>query len=182
MTMNCLEFRKAAGADPQHLDASALEHARDCPACARYLAETRELDVRIAHALSVKAPAAGGTTAPNVVKMVPRAIPPRRRAFALAASVLLAVGVGTAGWLLFPRPTLADEVVEHMNGEPDSWNSHTPVDAAALQAAVTRNGARFTTSLGRMMYAQSCLFRGHHVPHLVLETECCTCNTALVAE
>jgi hypothetical protein len=170
MTMNCLEFRKAAGTDPQHLDASALEHARDCPACTRYLAETRELDVRIAHALSIKVPAAGGAAASNVVKMLPRAIPPRRRAFALAASVFLAVGVGTAGWLLFPRPTLADEVVEHMNGEPDSWNSHTPADVAALQAALTNNGARFTTSLGRMMYAQSCLFRGHHVPHLVLET------------
>lgn len=169
--MNCVEFRKAAGADPQHLDPSALGHVRDCPACARYLAETLELDLRIARALSIKVPAAGTTTAPKVVTLIPRAIAPRRRAFALAASALLAVGVGTAGWLLFPRPTLADEVVEHMRGEPDSWNSHTPVDAAALNAALNRSGARITTSLGRMMYAHSCVFRWHHVPHLVLETD-----------
>ncbi len=164
--MNCLEFRRAAGADPQHLEAGALEHARDCAGCARYLAEIKDLDARIVRALSIDVPASGVSR-----KVVPIGIAPRRRVFALAASVVLAVGVGTAGWLLFPRPTLAAAVVEHMRGEPQSWDSHTPVDEGVLQAALNRSGARFTTSLGRMMYVQSCLFRGHHVPHLVLETE-----------
>ena len=42
--MDCLEFRRLAGADPQHPEAAVLEHAAGCPRCAGYLRQTLELD------------------------------------------------------------------------------------------------------------------------------------------
>jgi hypothetical protein len=163
--MNCLEFRRAAGADPQHLTSEAQAHARECPACARYLAEVLELDARIARALAVPIPergAGGSASLPGHM---------RRRVFALAASVLLAIGVGVTGWLVLSPSSLAADVVEHMRDEPQAWRSTTPASDAALEAAMRQGGARFATMPGRIMYVQSCLFRGHRVPHLVLETD-----------
>jgi len=163
--MNCLEFRRAAGADPQHLESDALEHARTCAACARYHAEILELDARIARALAVPVPDAGARTANSSHH------PRRQRLFAIAASLLLAIGVGTAGWLLFPRESLAAEVVGHMREEPQAWMPHPPVAEALLDAVLKRSGARFSAAPGPLTYVQSCWFRGHYVPHLVLKTD-----------
>jgi anti-sigma factor RsiW len=158
--MNCQEFRRAAGADPQHLSSAAEAHARDCPACAQYLAEIVEMDVRLKRALAVAVPPVG-----------PRAaVESRQRYFALAASVVFAVALGAASWLVLVPQSLAADVVEHMRGEPDSWASTTPATDATLEAAMQRGDAWFTTMPGRFVYVQSCWFRGHYVPHLVLET------------
>jgi hypothetical protein len=162
--MNCLEFRRAAGADPQHLASDALEHARSCAACARYLAEIRELDARIARALAVPVPDAGGRRG----RLPER--PGRRRVLAIAASLLLAIGAGMAGWVFFPRESLASAVVDHMSEEPQAWMPHPPVADAVLEAVLKRSGARFSAAPGRLTYVQSCWFRGRYVPHLVLET------------
>jgi len=164
MTMNCLEFRRAAGADPQHLADDALAHARGCPACARYIAEVLDLDARIARALAVPVPdakAAGNLTPVDRT---------RRRVLALAASVVFAVGLGAVGWLVLAPKSLAADVVEHVRHEEPSWSSNTPAADAKLGTAMKRGGAQFTTMPGRIMYVQSCWFRGHYVPHLVLET------------
>jgi hypothetical protein len=163
--MNCLEFRRAAGADPQHLTREARVHASECPACARYLAEVLDLDARIARALAVPVPDARASST------VKRSGQMRRRVFALAASVLVAIGIGVTGWLVLAPSSLAADVVQHMRDEPQSWSSHTPASEAALEAAMRRGGARFATLPGRIMYVQSCWFRGHYVPHLVLETD-----------
>jgi hypothetical protein len=163
--MNCLEFRRAAGADPQHLSAEALDHARGCAACARHLAEVRDLDARIARALAVPVPEGRSAGTPAAVSHV------RRRYLALAASVLAAIGVGTVGWLALAPSSLASDVVEHMRGEPLSWDSHTPATDVVLEKALQRGDAWFATMPGRFMYVQSCWFRGHYVPHLVLETD-----------
>jgi hypothetical protein len=163
--MNCLEFRRAAGADPQHLTSEARAHASECPACARYLAEVLDLDARIARALAVPVPDA------RAISTVKRSGQTRRRVLALAASVLVAIGVGVTGWLVLAPSSLAADVVLHMRDEPQAWSSHTPASEAALEAAMQRGGARFATMPGRIMYVQSCRFRGHYVPHLVLETD-----------
>jgi hypothetical protein len=163
--MNCLEFRQAASANPQDLEVDALAHARDCPACARYLAEMLDLDARIARALAVPVPDAQAAGSIGVVDRT------HRRLFALAASVVLAVGLGALSWLVLTPESLAADIVEHVRQEESSWGSHTPVADATLDAAMKRGGARFAAMPGRMMYVQSCWFRGHYVPHLVLETD-----------
>ncbi len=159
--MNCQEFRRAAGADPQHLATAAEAHLRDCPACAQYLAEIVDLDARLKRALAVSVPPAR----PRV------AVASRQRVLALAASVLFAVAIGVTGWLAFAPRGLAADVVEHMRGEPESWASATPASDATLEAAMQRGDAWFTTMPGRFVYVRSCWFRGHYVPHLVLATD-----------
>lgn len=160
--MNCRDFRRAAGADPGHLPAEAEAHRAGCPDCTRYYTEIVELEARLVRALSVPVPEARGAKV--------RAFAARGRWLALAASVLVAVGIGAAGWLVLVPASLAADVVEHMRGEPDAWNATTPATDAALEASLQRGNAWFTKMPGRFVYVQSCFFRGRHVPHLVMQT------------
>jgi len=164
--MDCLEFRRLAGADPQHLPDEALAHSGRCPRCADHLRRLQSFDERIRAALSVPVPAshAPGTAAPSGGLE-------RRRWMALAASIVGGVLVGTLLWLGSPRHSLARDLVEHMGHEPLALASSAPADPAVLDAVLERGGIRLRPGPGTVSYAQSCEFRGQTVPHLVVQTD-----------
>jgi hypothetical protein len=92
------------------------------------------------------------------------------RQWALAASAVLAVFALFAVWLLRPSDTLAHEVVTHVQGEPESWFATQHVSAQGIDKVLRGSGVQLDINSDRIMYAQSCWFRGHYVPHLVVET------------
>src|SRR5262245_45460784 len=116
--MNCLEFRRLAGADPARLDAATLAHRDGCAACAEYHRSLLAMDETIRRALQVPVPAA-----PTAVHSRPVAAPRHQRWLALAASVVAGVLVGALLWTSGPRASLAREVVTHIREEPQSLTS-----------------------------------------------------------
>ena len=167
--MDCLEFRRLAGADPQHPDAAVLEHAAGCPRCAGYLRQTLELDRHILAALSVPVPLVAGrakSAAASVSGL------DRRRWYALAASIVAGVLVGSLLWVGGPRNSLAQDVLAHMDHEPEAFVvTTTPADDAVLGRVLERGGIRLRPEVGTVSYANSCPFRGRTVPHLVVQTD-----------
>ncbi len=167
--MDCLEFRRLAGADPQHPDAAVLEHAAGCPRCAGYLRQTLELDRHILAALSVPVPLVAGrakSAAASVSGL------DRRRWYALAASIVAGVLVGSLLWVGGPRNSLAQDVLAHMDHEPEAFVvTTTPADDAVLGRVLERGGIRLRPEVGTVSYANSCRFRGRTVPHLVVQTD-----------
>lgn len=91
--------------------------------------------------------------------------------FAMAAGVVaVAVLVGLL-WAGYPRESLAHAVVGHMAEEPLAWKTSTPVAPAAVADSVRRTGVKLSTGdLPPVTYLQSCYFRGHYVPHFVVQT------------
>lgn len=91
--------------------------------------------------------------------------------FAMAAGVIaVAVLVGLL-WAGYPRESLAHAVVGHMAEEPLAWKTSTPVAPAAVAESVRRTGVKLSTGdLPPVTYLQSCYFRGHYVPHFVVQT------------
>lgn len=168
--MDCLEFRRAAGADPQHLEPGALAHARGCQRCAAHLRELQALDERILAALRVplSSPgrAAGGRRSP------PAGIGlDRRRWMGLAASIVAGVLVGTLLWVGNPRDSLARDLVAHLAHEPEALApTDLPVDPARAGEVLARGGIRLRPDAVTVSYANSCEFRGRLVPHLVVRT------------
>ncbi len=74
-------------------------------------------------------------------------------------------------WLAAPGPSLAADVVTHMAEEPEAWRStDVAVTAARLQTAIGDSHMRLAEGAGIVSYAHSCGFRGHQVPHLVIQT------------
>ena len=157
--MSCEQARLQIGADPTGSAAGLEEHLRGCTQCQQFREEMRTLDANIRRALE-QPPGWVGT--------------PRRtttwRPWALAASVLLAMLAVLSVWLLRPSDTLAREIVAHVQQEPDSWLAQQHVDAQGINEALRGAGVSLDITSDRITYAQSCWFRDHYVPHLVVQT------------
>jgi hypothetical protein len=69
-----------------------------------------------------------------------------------------------------PQPALAAEIVKHIRHEADSWGSREPVPPEVLAAVLSRAGVHYNAKLP-VTYASPCPFRGHIVPHLVVQTD-----------
>jgi uncharacterized protein DUF3379 len=162
--MTCDEAQLLIGADPETLTAALEEHLRGCPACSALRADMLRLNAAVRRALAEPPP----VRATRTRRAAP---PPPWRQWALAASVVLAVVAALGVWVLRPSDTLASEVVAHVQGEPQSWLATHNVSAGAIDHALKSSGIGLDVSSDRIVYAQSCWFRGHYVPHLVLETE-----------
>jgi hypothetical protein len=168
--MECLEFRRAVGADPGHLSVEAAAHRDACPRCAEFLRQTLTLDARVLAALRVPVPQRNAAAVtPNVIAY-PRI--ERRRWMALAASIAGGVMIGSLLWVSGPRTSLAQDLVKHMAHEPGVMvMSSAPEDASRVERVMERGGIRLRSDAGMVSYAQSCRFRGEKVPHLVVQTD-----------
>ena len=95
----------------------------------------------------------------------------RPRVFAFAASVAAALVIGSVLWLSRPPESLAAEVVTHVEGEPNSWQKTEPLPAEKLDAVLRKSGVNLGPGMPPVVYASSCWFRGHFVPHVVVTTK-----------
>jgi hypothetical protein len=175
--MDCAAYRRAMLADPRDPDAGLREHLESCPDCRAFSERLLRFESRLDRALRVNMPARTDTVA-QVVPLRARSRLARRGLrlskgwFAMAASVLLAVVVAGALWLSAAGPSLAADVVTHMGGEPGAWRrTDVPVPGVELQEVLHDSHLRLGEGADLVSYAQSCDFRGHRVPHLVIQTE-----------
>ncbi|HJY36622.1 MAG TPA: DUF3379 family protein [Steroidobacteraceae bacterium] len=161
MPMNCQEARLLIGADPGADDPRVAEHIAQCEECARYRQELRDMDRVVSAALRVDF----GAAAPRAARVSPRPL------WAVAAGVVVVL-VGALAWLLNPRDTFAAQVVDHVNGEAFSLvRTSQPADAVELAGILSHSGIRLKPEAMLVSYAAGCEFRGHVVPHLVVQTE-----------
>jgi Protein of unknown function (DUF3379) len=159
--MNCLDYQHSLETEPHRVTAEMQAHAQSCPACAAWTQEMHAFDVRLKRALEISVPPAGAQQLPRTATIAPRR-------FALAASVLGAIALATLSWLWSPRDTLAAEVIEHVEHEPQSWIGTDSIPQATLDGVLKRSAVNAHFAPGSVTYARNCWFRGHLVPHLVV--------------
>jgi hypothetical protein len=176
--MDCQHYRRTILANPREEDAQLRLHRESCEECSRYGEEVRRFEHRLERALRVSmeaAPAGMRQGTPWEVPASARRSPVWRgvrRRYAVAASLLLGFVLAGGLWVAFPRPSLAADVVGHMAGEPGAWTrTRVPVPEPLLDKVLGESQLRLTADAGLVSYAHSCLFRGHQVPHLVVQTD-----------
>lgn len=176
MTMNCEDYRKALGADPEF--DGGEEHVGDCGACRSYRNDLMKMEVRIGAALALAVPPLSMPELPAIDSSNITSLQARRRLtapawLAVAATVVLATFVGVrmlSNEIQFN--SLADEVLAHLDHEPYALRvSDKPVSAARLARVVPADVAQMDHSAGLITYAQTCVINGHEVPHLVIQGE-----------
>jgi len=168
--LNCLEFRRAVGADPSRLSADTIAHRESCATCAKYAQEMLRLDGLIKKALEVPVPQTRDMTREFSTSAAPA---PRRNWYAMAASVLLVVGAGIGVTLLGGKSqtAYAQEIVAHLNHEPHAMTvTEKRVSDELLRSTLAAKGLRLTESLGEVSYVQNCWVRKSFVPHVVVQT------------
>jgi len=95
----------------------------------------------------------------------------RRPWYALAASLLTGVLLGTLLWVNGATGAVAKAAVAHVVDEPVAMvRGGVPVAPERLREVLHQVGARWRADPGLVSYARSCPFRGHSVPHLVVQT------------
>jgi hypothetical protein len=166
MTPRCTDYRRSMLADPHSEDPELRAHRAGCAECAGFADRLAIFEARIGRAmrLTQDEPAAAEHG------LAGRRRGPAVRWLALAASLCVAVGAAAILWLAVPRSSLARDVVAHMAEEPQAWRStDVAVTADELAAVLHDAHMRLEPQAGLVSYANSCAFRGHEVPHLVVQ-------------
>jgi len=194
MMMDCKQYRAALLADPAAGSADLRAHGTSCPDCAHFTQRVEAFEARLARAVRLPLPAApepsleaqvlqlptsaasetrprGPSGAARAAGAAGAAVGRAPRWYAIAASLVVAIGAAGLLWLAVPRASLAGDVVTHMAAEPDAWRATTTaVSPAALEAVTQDAHMRLSSSAaGLVSYASSCAFHGHQVPHLVVQ-------------
>ncbi|HEU4624952.1 MAG TPA: DUF3379 family protein [Steroidobacteraceae bacterium] len=188
--MNCNEVHLAIGAEPAATSPDLEAHLRECAACAEYRREMLELDAQIHRALKIDLSAVGEnvphadaarseSSARPAVRLISSTPSPLleksswaaslKRQWALAASVLFAIGVALVLWAALPGHTLAADVVQHVIAEPLPADEK-PLQPEALAAVLQNAHLRLDPIGGDVLFAQTCFFRGRLVPHFVVRS------------
>jgi anti-sigma factor RsiW len=179
--MKCEEYREAITADPSESFEGGAAHATTCAACAAFKAEVRRADERIARALAIDVPDLHlpelpelHDGSPSSVTVLARRSSPRPKlpAWLGLAAVLAAAAV--LGFRMLapesPSPTLAAQVMAHMDGEEASRQVTTvAVSDRTLANAIDADVSQMDPNLGLISYARTCEINGHTVPHLVVQ-------------
>jgi hypothetical protein len=185
--VTCDEARELIGADPETASPELLAQLATCPDCQAYREQMLALNAKIRRALELDlqplqrvappgAPPANPSSDPSNLTVLPRRAQapaprrPRLRGLPIAASLAAAVLISLTLWLSRPGESLATEVVTHVEGEPNSWSKTQPVTPARLDAVLRKSGVKLGPGMQPIVYANSCYFRGHFVPHFVVMT------------
>ncbi len=160
--MECAEFRRIIGADPKRTSPEIEAHRSGCAACAKYAADMQRIDALVGRAQFTAVPERAAAP------LAPRRQPVRW--YAIAASVLVVVGLGLTFWVNAGRNALLTEVVKHADGERNVMvvsDKRVPEDK--LQHALAKAGAQLAAALP-VSVARVCKIRGVVTPHLILQT------------
>jgi hypothetical protein len=173
--MNHNEARLVIGAEPDSPPSPELAaHLASCAECAQFRREMVTLDANIRRALESGPVGAAAAPVASVTPINDARTPRKQKptnvwsGWALAASV--AVASVLVIWALRPSDTLAHDIVTHVEYESDSWSSKQPVSPDAVKNILAKAGVALDMSSDKVMYARTCQFRGHLVPHLVVHT------------
>jgi hypothetical protein len=157
--MTCEDARRLIGAEPSATPDELAEHLKGCHACAEFQLEMVALEANIRRALEE----------PPVVARRPRRVPVQSK-WALAASIVLVLMASLVIWAVRTDNSLAHDVVAHVVAEPQSWAGTDAVPEDALEDVLRKSGLVLDATPYSVVYARSCWFRGHYVPHLVVRT------------
>jgi hypothetical protein len=161
-------YRAAILADPHDTDAELRAHREACAECRAFTERLLKFESKLERALRVDLAATAKVLPFDGVRSGVRA---PRRWMALAASVLLGALIVAGVWVTLPQRSLAAAVVAHMAGEPDAWlRTDIAVPDPELEGVLKDSKLRLKPDAGIVSYASSCTFRGHKVPHLVVQT------------
>ena len=166
--MDHTRYRSAILADPHASDAELRAHRESCPECRAFTEQLLRFESRLERALRVEIPSTADVL--PFKRKAAAAAQGSWRWLAMAASVLMGLVVAGGVWLTLPQRSLAADVVAHMAGEPDAWRrTEVPVPDPTLNAVLQQSKMRLKPGAGIVSYASSCEFRGHKVPHLVVQ-------------
>lgn len=165
-SMNCLDVRRLAQADPHHFPPPAVAHLAACTACQDFVARMRQMDEAVAEKLNgVAVP--DGLAERILLGTSERHAAPWQQ-WALAASVVLGLATALALPWLRADASLARAALAHVEEEPGTLTARQQVARPAVASALATVGAQLRGDIGQVTYLGSCPLPGGEGKHLVV--------------
>jgi hypothetical protein len=170
--MNCLEFRRQLGVDPQSAGADFARHRQECARCAEAAARAVEFEAALRRALNIEPAtqlAESILLAQATRQQRGRRVWIRRGGLlALAATLVLAVGVG----MRVEASPLSAQAVEHLRGEPEALTLTQALPAASVREAFATRGIALRHGVsGEVVYVGCCPMGRHLTVHMVMPSD-----------
>ena len=178
--MNCLEFRKRLLTDPRVRTPELDQHLAECAACASLVREMEGFEARLHDAMRIPVPEALA----DRVLLRHKIRGPAVRAWALAASLIAALGVGiyfyrasvnedervlTAAALGAGHPAVT-AIAHVLEEEPRMLKANRGVDPVVMREAFMRLGLNVPAQGTTVLYFDKCPMTGGAGHHVVLQT------------
>ncbi len=184
--MNCMEFRRILLTDPGVGDPAFASHRRHCPDCAEAVAHSAHFERRLREAVHVDVPENLASRILLKQSFQASAEPPwwrTRRTFALAASMLLMVGLVTLALSAhLQQRRLSEEFVALVNGAPYALTASKVISSGDISAALGPAGLDLDGSIGDVTFAGRCLVRGKVSGHIVVQGDTAPVTVFLIKE
>ncbi|MCZ4304272.1 DUF3379 family protein [Zoogloeaceae bacterium G21618-S1] len=168
LSYTCLDFRREKLADPRRLSPAARLHMHDCPQCRHFSRRLDASEAQIEQVLAVPVP---DGLADRVLLNVHHG---KRRPWslmALAATVVLSLGIGFQQWHPRAEVDYARLAIEHVLHEPQSLTDHRLADPSQFRFVLANFGGQMHRSVGKVRYMKLCPVAEGTGWHIVLDTE-----------
>ncbi len=165
--MNCFEFRRLLLADPRARTPEQEAHLAGCAECASLARGMESFEARLHDAMKIPVPEALA----DRVLLRHKIRAPAARAWALAASLVAALGVG----IYFYRAPGGEDgpavmaIAHVLEDEPQMLKENRGVDPVAMRAAFTRLGLNVPADGTRVLYFDTCPMMGGASKHVILQ-------------
>jgi hypothetical protein len=165
--MNCLEFRRRRLAFPREIEPACNAHLKTCALCAEFSARVDALENEVEQVVRVPVPE--GLADRIILRHKFRS---RRRfnVFALAATLLVAIGLTFTHSYLTSEAGLAEALIAHVLHEPESLRASQVVPGVQLASALAHAGGTLRGPIGDAVYYNRCPLPGGEGIHLAFET------------
>lgn len=169
MNMNCFEFHRRFAADPADRDPEILRHRTNCPPCSAFAQRVLRLEHSLHDAISVEPPRELCARILLRQACAERKSARARRAWwlALAASVVLVVGLIGGRRTLQQDDSLTHAVLAHVAAEPLALHTSAPLDVTRVNEMTYALKTRVDDTLGPISFARICRTGGSDSVHLV---------------
>lgn len=164
---NCIDFRREKMSDPRHLTEAAEAHLIACPDCQTFSRRVNAQERALQQAVSIDVP--DGLAERIIVSSRTRTRAPFAL-WALAASLMLSVGMGVQFWYAAPDREYIAMAVEHVRHEPEALMSTRLIEPERVAQVFENFGARMHVPLPAVRYVKLCPVPGGTGWHIVFDT------------
>lgn len=173
--MDCLEFRRHLAAEPRARDEAFIAHRDSCHVgCTEAWWRAQRLERRIDHALAIDAPEplADRILLAHATMLRTRAHRRWQLGLALAASLVIALGVGFVALRRVSADPLPQLAIAHMRGvEAPALALTAPVSDAALREGFAGRGLALRAMPLGAVYIHDCDVGPYRTVHLVFRED-----------
>ena len=184
--MTCIDFRRLLLTDPGLADAEFAEHRRSCAECADAVERSAHCEWRLCQAVNVEVPENLASRILLKQSFEIQAERPwwrTRRAYALAAGMLLMVGLISLGLGSYlEQRRLNEELLALINGAPYALAASEPISGSEISAALEPAGLDLAGDIGAVTYAGRCVVAGKLSGHIVVQGDTAPITVFLIAK